>query len=166
MANLIEIMKNVSGASFVGIDTATTPKLKGGKSNPQQGRITKVMKGASVMVFQNKNTNAYENMVQRRLEREGKSASDFTLGNRQWGQRIPNTPVIEHKGRQYLELIVLNPGKVSYLLDGQPIAKEDVEGLENRSNGEQGGLDNKVIVRDFAAESITTIRIDGETVTL
>src|SRR6185436_2350012 len=96
-ADIFQVFQNVNGGSFVSIDTVTAPVLSGGKSNPMQGRIKKIMLGASVMVFQNKKSNAYENMVKRRLEAEGKEAASFELGPRKWGQRIPNTPVIEHE---------------------------------------------------------------------
>ena len=76
---LVAAIQNVSGASFIGLDTLTEVTLAGGKKNPQQGRITKRMKGASVMVFQNKNINGYEAMVHRRLLTEGKDPADFQL---------------------------------------------------------------------------------------
>jgi len=165
-ATLIAAVANINGASFVGIDTHTDVVLAGGKQNPMQGRVTKRMIGATVMSFQNKNFSAYEAMIQRRLIAEGKDPEKFVLGERAWGTRIPNMPIIEHfKGdetKYYLEVIFLKPGVVSYLLDGAPIAPQDIIGLKEASTGEQGGLENKVIIRTFAADSITELRIDGQ----
>jgi len=159
--NLVEIFASVSGASFVGMDTVTVPVLKGGKSNPMQGKITKRMSGASVMVFQNKSVNGYQAMVNRRLQAEGKDA-EFTLSPRAWGERMEGLPIVEHKGKQYAEVIFLKPGKVDYYLDNKPISKADIIGMEaDKSEGFQDGLDNKVIIRTFSADSITAIRIDG-----
>ena len=164
MSVLSSIFANVNGASFVGIDTVTSPKLKGGKSNPHQGRVQKHMEGASVMVFQNKNSNAYDNMVKRRLEAEGKDAESFKLSPRAWGERVDGMPIVQHKGAEYLEVIFLNSGRVYYTLDGQPIDKADVQGLDtDKAEGHQGGLDNKVHIRTFKADSISQIRIDGIT---
>lgn len=166
MTDIRKILETVSGMTFVGIDTMTRPILKGGKKNVMQGRITKVIIGSSVMVFQNKTINGYEAMVKRRLETEGKSASDFQLGERKWGSRIPNLPLIEHEkdGQKkfYIEVIFLRAGEVFYFLDGSPIAKEDIEGLQETAVSEdaQGGLDNQVIIRTFAVESILGIRLD------
>lgn len=163
---LVAAFENVSGASFVGIDTLTEVKLTGGKKNPQQGRITKRMVGAQVMVFQNKNINGYESMIQRRLIQEGKDPTSFELGPRAWGTRIPNMPIVEHFKDNatcyYLEVIFLKPGRVEYLFDGQPIAEHQIIGLPEKVEGEQGGLDNKVIIRCFKADSITEVRIDGK----
>ena len=166
MINLKPLFENVSGNTFIGLDTVTVPKLKGGKANPHQGRVKKLMTGANVMVFTNKNSNGYDNMVKRRLEAEGKDPSTFELGERAWGTRVPNLPIVEHNDVQYLEVIFLRPGEVSYLLDGQPIAKEEIQGLESKEASEdsQGGLDNKVIIRTFKADSISRLVIDGNVV--
>jgi hypothetical protein len=158
---IAQIFSAVNGNTIISMDTATKPVLKGGKSNPLQGRVTKVMRGASVMVFQNKNTNGYEAMVKRRLEKEGK-ATDFNVGPRQWGERVEGTPIVEHKGKRYLEVIFLRAGEVEYQLDGKVISAELV-GEQSSSNGDQGGLDNKVIIRTFAEESITRLKVGGIT---
>ena len=157
---------NVSGASFIGLDTLTEVKLAGGKKNPMQGRVTKRMTGASVMVFSNTKTNAYEAMVQRRLTAEGKDPATFVLGERAWGMRVPEMPIVVHEKdgdvKYYLEVIFLKAGNVEYRLDGNPIAKADIEGLVDKEAGGQGGLENKVQIRCFAADSITEIRVDGK----
>lgn len=163
---LFQAFANVNGASFIGLDTETIPSLKGGKKNPLQGRVTKRMTGASLMVFQNKNANGYENMVRRRLEAEGKNP-DFEVGPRQWGERIDNLPIVKHEKdgavKYYLEVIFLKPGKVQFFLDGAPIDRADVIGLDEKPDDSgQGGLDNKVIIRTFAADSVTAIRVDGQ----
>jgi hypothetical protein len=163
---LFNAFQNVNGASFVGFDSLTPVALTGGKKNPMQGRVTKRMTGAQVMVFQNKNTNGYEAMIQRRLAAEGKDPASFELGERAWGTRVPNLPIVQHEKdgvvKTYMEVIFLNPGKSEYLLDGNAIAKADIVGLKDSVEGEQGGLEHKVVIRTFAAENITTLRVDGQ----
>jgi hypothetical protein len=166
MITLKDIMKDVSGASFIGLDTVTTPVLTGGKANPMKGRVRKHMDGASVMVFQNKNSNGYENMVNRRLESEGFDAKTFNVGSRAWGERVEGLPIVTHKGADYLEVIFLKAGEVRYTLDGQPIEYADITGMKKAVAGVQGGLENKVIIRTFKADSIKTIRIDGQSISL
>lgn len=166
-ANLVEVLSKVSGASFVAIDTETVVNLTGGQSNPQKGRVTKRITGSSVMVFQNKNINGYEAMVNRRLEAEGKDPSDFELKPRQWGDRVPNMPIVKHvkdgQTKFYLEVIFLKPGTKQYLLDGQPIDESQIQGLPVTKDDpdSQGGLGNKVIVRSFSVDSLRAIRCDG-----
>lgn len=161
------INENVNGTTFISINTSTEPKLLGGRKNPHKGRVRKVMTGANVMVFQNKSANGYENMVTRRLEKEGKDPATFQLQPRSWGTRIPNTPFVEHNDNIYLEVIFLNRGQIHYELDGQKISPAEIQGLQlGGEEGRQGGLDNKVIIRTFKVENITSITINKTTYTL
>jgi len=166
-STVLNAFENVNGASFVGIDTMTVPKLAGGKSNPMQGRVQKRMVGASVMVFQNKNSNGYENMVKRRLRNEGKNPDSFKLGDRKWGTRVENMPIVKHvkdgTEKNYLEVIFLKSGKTEYFLDGKSIDASEIQGLVTSHSDEksQGELEDKVIVRTFDIDSVTALRVDN-----
>lgn len=165
MNSVRDIMTDkVNGATFIALDTETQVTLRGGKSNPLQGRVTKVTIRSNVMVFQNKNSNAYENMVKRRLQQEGKDPESFQLSPRKWGVREHGTPFVTHNGNEYLEVIFLKAGDTHYRVDGVVTPKEQIEGLpESKNEAEQGGLDNKVIIRTFAVESILAITVDKTT---
>lgn len=167
MTNLKTLLdNNVNGTTFISIDTNTEPKLRGGKKNPFLGRVRKIMTGATVMVFQNKNVNGYDAMVKRRLEKEGKNPESFRLSPRAWGERLPNTPIVEHNGQYYLEVIFLNSGEVHYEVDGRRVDPEQIEGLMfDREEGRQGGLNDKVIIRTFKIDSIVNITINKNTYT-
>lgn len=157
------VFGSLAGGTFVGIDTVTEVKLTGGRKNPQQGRVTKRMDGAVVMVFTNSATNAYDAMVRRRLAEEGRDPDSFQLGPRAWGTRIAGTPFVEHNGRYYLETIFMHAGAVQYQLDGVPIDPADIQGLPERRESEdsQAGLDRKVVIRTFALDSIIGLRAMG-----
>jgi hypothetical protein len=157
-----EAFKSLAGGTFVGMDTLTSVTLTGGKKNPQQGRVTKRMTGATVMCFSNTNGSAYDAMVKRRLEAEGKDPATFELSPRAWGNRIVGTPFVEHKGAHYLEVIFLRAGAVQYLLDGKEVDISEIDGLPEKREGEQGGLENQVVIRTFAMDSITALRADGK----
>ena len=157
-------VSGITGNSFIGIDTMTTETLTGGKKNPMKDRVQKLTIGSNVQVFSNKNSNGYANMVARRLDKEGKEV-EFELKPRVWGQRIENTPIVEHKGGFYLEVIFLKSGQTSYLLDSKPIKKDLIEGLKVKKEGSQGGLseENKVIIRTYKVASISRITINKQT---
>ncbi len=208
MKTLHAIFSNVhKGAIFFGFDTVTTPVLTGGKKNPMQGRIQKVMMGAQAMANAN-----YEKGRNKQLIASGFKPT-FKTQARRWGKyAFAGLPIVEHKEAAYLVTSILKAGKVSYLLDGQPIDAGDIIGLKE-SKGTN--IDEKAVVaqladmtdeetrivaanaysindalsnpdsasvsadileaardatkplfpRDFKAESITTIRISGQTFT-
>lgn len=148
MINLIEIFKDFKGLSFIGLTTETVVKLKGGKSNPFQGRVVKRSRIGG-MVYKTDNTNTYLNQVKKEIP-------DFQLSARKWGERVNNLPIIQHKGAQYLELII-QTAKAEYLLDGEVVERDTIEGLEPSKKGA-----HSVIVRDYKAESIRELRINGQ----
>ena len=158
---LMAALKQLNGCAIAGIDTKTIEPLLGGKKNPMKDRVSKVMKHGSIMFFCNLNNNGYDAMVKRRLIKEGKDPESFKLGKRVWGERVPNTPFVLHKGQVYVETIFLSaPKDVSYLLDNEPIAKSDIEGLKvKKIEGKQGGLNDKVIIRTYKLESIEKLRM-------
>lgn len=162
--SLKEVLESVNGSTFAGIDTVTQVKLKGGKKNPLQGKVSKITKGSTVMLFTNKKSNGYVNMIKRRLEKEGKDPESFILSPRVWGERVANTPFVEHNGKVYMECIFLKTGKTSYIVDGEEVEKENIEGLPevNQNDDSQGGVENKVIIRTYAIESIEKLRVMGE----
>ena len=163
MTTAIEaLVTTISGTGFVGLDTVTDVKLSGGRKNILQGRVKKVMKGATVMMFTNKNSNGYENMVNRRLEAEGKVV-EFKVHPRVWGKRVEGKPIVEHNGEKYLEAVFIKPGAVHYELDGKPVDPSTLEGFQSAKvyEEQQGGVENKVALRVFKFSSITGMRIAG-----
>jgi len=157
------INSNLNGATIINIDTVTPVTLRGGKKNPQQGRIFKQVIGSNVMIFQNKNIHGYQAMVQRRLIKEGKNVN-FELSPRKWGTRIENEPFVVHTkdgyDYHYFEVIFLKAGEVTYFEDGKVIDKKDIVGLNQSYDGEQGGLNDKVIIRTYSVDSIVGLRMN------
>lgn len=172
--SLIEKLSDFNGCQIIGLDTVITVKLTGGKKNPMQGRVRKITEGNQVMIF--KNGNGYKNMVNRRLKEqfdeigmtttelfERIANQDFEPGPRPWGTRVDDSPIISHKGKLYLECIFLKAGQSKYFLNGEEIAKEDIIGLPVKTEGQQGGLIDKVVVRTFALDSIIKVRKSKKT---
>lgn len=154
----------LAGGTFVGLDTLTPVSLKGGRANPQQGRVTKRVTGSRVMCFSNQNGSAYEAMVRRRLAAEGRDPATFEVGPRAWGERLVGTPFVHHRGAYYIEVIFLGAGQVEYLLDGVVTSRSEIQGLDERaaSSEGQGGLENRVVLRTYALSSITALRANGQ----
>lgn len=168
LLDLKPVIDKIHGATFASIDTMTTPRLLGGQGNPQQGKIRKIMTGAQVLLTTDENSSAYENMVRRRLEKEGKDPLSFSVQPPKWGKRIPGTPLVEHKGKFYLACLFLTPGKVGYVMDTAdssgvevfaPIHESAIQGLQDRRPLNQGlSRGNEVTMRTFSLESLTAVR--------
>ncbi len=143
MKTLHAIFSNVhKGAIFFGFDTVTMPVLTGGKKNPMQGRIKKIMTGAQAMANAN-----YEKGRNKQLIAAGFKPT-FKTQARRWGKyAFAGLPIVEHKGAAYLVTSILKAGKVSYLLDDKPIDAADITGLKE-SKGTN--IDEKEVARQLA----------------
>ena len=157
---IVAALVQLQGVAIGSLTSETVVTLTGGQKNPQQGRVVKRSEGANVMFFTNSTTNTYNNIVQKRLVAEQKNPADFVLGKRMWGERLPETPFVQHKGQLYVEVVFLHaPKVVKYFLDGVEVAKSAIIGLPEKQEGAQGGLENKVILRDFKLSSIKEIKM-------
>jgi len=169
MTTIQEKLNDFKGAQIIGLDSTTTIKLTGGKSNPMQGKVQKVTVGNTVMIF--KSADGYKNMVNRRLGKQidlsedllaQLSGREFTPGPRPWGQRLPDSPFVLHKDKLYLECIFLKSGTSKFYFKGKEIQKNQIIGLPKKKEGAQGGLRDKVIIRTFALDSILKVRKSRE----
>lgn len=159
LTQIQDLVDRINGCTFAGLDCITTIELSGAR------RVIKKCFNARVILFTNKKSDGYENMVRRRLEQEGKDPDSFVLGQLAWGKRLPNSPLIMHEGKHYLQVIFLAEPRPEYYLDGQRVRKRDIKGFpkDKLGSGRQGLEDkNKVVVRTYALESIKCIRLFGE----
>lgn len=164
LAQIHTLLNSIKGNTFASMDTITEVKLKGGKKNPMLGRVTKHTTGNRVQLFTS--FKGYRNMVNRRLEAEGKTP-DFEPKALPWGTRIEDSPLIEHNGKFYIQMIFQKGGESTYYLDNTIIDKANIEGfVETEVTAGRTGLedDNAVVVRTFALDSIREIRMMGQTV--
>lgn len=150
----------IHGSAIMGLSTVTTPKLKGGMGNPLQGQVREV-KSQRVMVFTNSEESGYENMVKRRMQEEGIDPESWNENEVRWGTRIPNSPLISHKDKFYVECIILEEEDVHYYHDNEELTPDQIPGLDPEKAAWQGGIQNKVKVRRYAIDSIKEIRFNN-----
>lgn len=154
-------------------------------ANPDFDRISKTEVGASVVIGAD-----YQTMVKKRLaeqqveelkhadelreagknnmadaiEENAASPLDFVVGERKWGTRIDGTPLIEHKGEIYIDVIYLKSGESVFRNGGKVVEEDDIQGYTKSkpSAASQGGVDNKVIFRTVKLDSIVELRINKQ----
>lgn len=154
----IEMLSGIRGAVAVTLVTSTEPKLR--KGNPFAG-IRKVSRVNGMINF------IYENAVNNQRGREGLD-TDFQAEPRKWGERIRRedgtiTPLVEHKGKHYLELRIGQVFQSEFQVDGKPVPREDVKPWEyTKSESSRQEVEKQVILRDYAIESIREMSLGGE----
>jgi len=168
MKNIVEcIMDNLQVSQMVGLDTLTQVKLKGGKNNPLQGRVTKANEGIVGMISTNMPA-LYQNMVNRRLAKQHDVDAKWMIAEPyfesekpKWGTIIEGSPFLEHKGSYYLRMIFIRNGRVTDFVDGYPTGRHLIEGYPPiTEEADQKGLFDKVVFRTFKVESIQAVRIN------
>src|SRR5574337_1686037 len=146
-----QAIKNVKGCRFASIKSTTLVPLTGGKKNEMQGRITK-RTTAKIMLFSS--SAGYVNQVRKELEKQGVNPDTFKLGERTWGSKIEDTPLVEHitkdgQKKYYVEVVFLNLLETpQYFLDGKPISKDAVIGVKSANPNEL------VHIRSYALDSV------------
>lgn len=149
---LQNLLDKIEGCTFATLDTVTVPSPG----------ITKRTTGERVILFTNKLSSGYENMVKRRLLEAGKNPDNFVLGDLPWGTRLPNSPLIENKGKYYLQCIRLVDGQSRYFIGKREV--ENPRGLMLRSRRTNQGLskDDEVEVCCYRLDHIERIVLMGD----
>jgi hypothetical protein len=158
VVQLAEMLMNHKGSTAVTIVTRTEPEMRK-TGNPFLGNVFKVSRVNGMIGFN------YANSVNNQLNREDKNA-DFIASPRKWGNRLPRTPIVEHKGNLYLEMKVEKSLGHRYE-DASGIPLDDATMLQvssflpNRPKAQSQGTDKEIILRDYKLASILSITYRG-----
>jgi hypothetical protein len=126
-AVLENLLAGIDCAAFATIDATTKP----------DPTVTKITTGRRVILFTNKFGSGYEATVRRRLIEAGKNPNNFELRDLKWGTRVPDTPLIEHKGKTYLQCVELTEGASKYYFLGAEADPANLN-LRERHRSDQG----------------------------
>jgi hypothetical protein len=173
------------GASMVSIVSETEPKMYAKRKpsqlssdalagvtdipNPYRGKVHKISHVNGVINWR------YANAVNNQRAREGQPTDEegnvehFEALPRKWGQRLQRddgtvTPLVEHKGRHYLELKVERSLGHEYRDEsGEVVPQDDIAPwlYPHRKSARQQ-TDKEIILRDYALDNIKQVRMDGE----
>lgn len=152
MFPLQNLLDKIQGCTFATLDTVTQPSPG----------IRKVSKGERVILFTNKHSSGYENMVKRRLEEAGKDPDTFALGDLPWGTRLPNSPLIENKGKYYLQCIRLTEGRAQYFIGNREVREPSHLMLRERRPTQGLPKSDAVEVACYRLDHIERIAVMGD----
>ena len=159
---LENVLREKRGSQFVTIVAATLPRClkkdrNTGEPNPH-GQVVKISRVNGLIGWH------YQNSVNNQRRREG-NEEEFSAEPRRWGERILPTPLVEHKGKMFLEVKVEHAlGTEYYDGSGNPIRYDDCKGVLPARKGESARQETEkaIILRDYALDGIREISIGGE----
>jgi len=168
LIGLQQLLQNMGGCKFASMTTETVPPLKSPKTNGlvNPDGSSRIVKRSKVTLATGNNLN-YKSVINRRLDKEGKEQIE-EVKPRQWGERIPNTPFVLHKGQLYLETLILGVSDTRYFFDGKEVQKSDIKDyLNEKPNSDTYNLDSFApIWRDYKLSNIRQVTTDGQTWTV
>ena len=150
ISELVDILLKVKGSTMVGFTSETVPRLLAG--NPWVNLVKSSRVNANLCFD-------YEKAVNRQRIREGKVA-DFVVQPRKWGKHIGKSPVVEHKGKLYLNAKI-NSSTAVYIADGKIVTDAEVYAWMGEKHSGRQHVDKTVESRDFSMENIRELRMDG-----
>lgn len=172
MSAILPVLQNLRGAKAVSFVAVTEPDMRAG--NPFGGRLRK-------MSYVNGMLNTvYARSVQRQREREQQpldangNVEQFMAMPRKWGTRLQRAdgtilPLVEHKGKHYMEVQVGKSLRHVYMFDnGTPVGAKGRKlvraWLRKKVEGRRQMVDKPVILRDYSLENLRELTIDGQTI--
>lgn len=123
----IEELKKLSGKEMI-IIWSSDLKLKGGKANPMQGKVTKITAARVTL--------GSKGLYGQRKVTEGEYESVSEVKQPTWGERVNESCIITHKDNTYIDMIIEEKLKTTYYLNDNPIEYDDIQGaqpMENKS---------------------------------
>jgi len=152
----------------VTIVSRTLPAMRK-TDNPFIGKLFKVSTVSGKINWQ------YGHEVNRQRQREGgfdivdgqpvvASVDTFKSHPRKWGQRIENSPFVEHKGQHYLELKVSEAHGHEYRDENnEPVTGDSLAHAKTffpkRSESSRQKVENKIVLRDYRLDRVTALTL-------
>lgn len=147
--SVVDIIKLLD--SDVRVTYEVSVPVVGGKKNPFQGRVTKVVN--ELPVHLTRNEEAYVKA------RQDAGAEDFNVGQGErkgWGNRTDDG-LIHHDGKVYVQYIGKGRGlKSEYYVDGQVVDASEIQGLPDSQT--KSDILTGVVVRRLNIASILSIK--------
>lgn len=163
-------LANVNRPTIVTVWAEVVPDMyvkdqETGERNPYLGRTVKQSRvnGMICWTYAVSVNNQRQREANPQTVEEAHAVPVFIPEPRKWGERVPNTPLVNHKGKVYLELKVERVLETCYLIDGQTADPEVLRPfLKTKQEGRRQEVAKPVVLRDYALENIKGIQFQGE----
>jgi hypothetical protein len=162
---LQKVLQNLGACKFASMVAETVPALKAPKTNGllNPDGSSRIVKRSKITLATGDNL-SYKSVVNGRLRKQGETEI-AEVQPRKWGERVPNTPFVIHKGQLYLETLILGVSETRYFLDGKEVQKSEIAGflLEKPNTDTYGLTDSAPIWRDYKLCSVKELTTDKQT---
>lgn len=161
-AEFRNVIESIRGVSFASIQSVTELDMRK-TGNPFHGKIAKVSKILAIVGNWN-----YERSLENQAKREGVE-TEFEIKPRKWGFRLNDSGIVEHKGRMYLECKVEKSFDSRIVWsNGQYLSHTEIDAVRSfmpirKESSTQDSIEKKIILRDYAFDSIRKIKLNGLT---
>ena len=159
---LQKVLQNLGACKFASIVAETVPTLKAPKTNGllNPDGSSRIVKRSKITLATGDNL-SYKSVVNGRLRKQGEDEV-AEVQPRKWGERVPNTPFVIHKGQLYLETLILGVSSTQYFMDGKEVQKSEIAGfLAEKPNADTYGLtDSAPVWRDYKLCNIREVKTD------
>lgn len=164
IGQLETLLRNQRGTTAVALVAETVPTMRK-TGNPLAGNLVKLSRVSGMIGFRYANSVNNQRLREETPELADGAIEQFEALPRTWGTRIEGTPLVEHKGRLYLEV------KVERMLErqfrridtGEIVPDELVAPyLPERRESARQQVAKEVVLRDYKLDSIVQLSLRGE----
>lgn len=153
-ATLVAALREIRHPGHVEVTYQSEPKLKAGCPHKGVVKISKIMGRINY---------DYQDEVNAKRVAEGTGSANFAAAKRTWGERIPGTCLIQHKGQFYLDILPDDAhDRVTYKNAEQAFSREDLAPWlppERTTESDSQVLEKSVRPRDLKINGILWIRM-------
>lgn len=161
-AEFRNVIESIRGVSFASIRSVTQLDMRK-TGNPFHGKISKVSKVLAIV-----GNWSYEQSLINQAKRENVE-TEFEIKPRKWGVRLNDSGIVEHNGRLYLECKIQKcfDSRIVWS-DGRYLSHDEIDSVRSfmpirKESSTQDSIEKKIILRDYAFDSIRKIKLGGIT---
>ena len=169
---LAEMVRGFDSAVIASFTANTIPKMvvkdrQTGSPNPYLNKVVKVSRVNGII-----GDFSFSKVVTNQLVREAidvDSVEPYVAAPRSWGNHVPNSGLVEHKGVLYLRITLPRMLFSEYLVNGKPatdIEKAAIESFLPVRKPTDHGTEKEIQYRDYTLNNIKELRAGGQIYTI
>jgi hypothetical protein len=169
---LAEMVRGFDSAVIASFTAHTIPKMvvkdrQTGLPNPYLNKVVKVSRINGII-----GDFSFNNVVTNQLVREAidvEKVEPYVAAPRSWGNHVPDSGLVEHKGVLYLRITLPKTLMSQYRIDGVPATDFEKKAIESYlpvRKPTDHGTEKEIQYRDYTLKNIKELRCGGKIYTI